>query len=245
MARPRADRRARVPARGRAHGSDALDRARSRHSVLVRDHRADGCGACSRCRCPPPPPCPVASRATRHACAGGRAGRPRGRGARRRLPGSALPIGPPLLALRLGRLGVLGPEGEGDLLLRRPRRAVLPRAREPELPAARAGARGLRVPLHGLRRRRHAQRAVLVLRVWLRRSGRGAARPARLALRPLAVHRPRARHAARGRPQPRPASRLPARLLLRAGRAPRRALARRPRALAARHGVDLHGRLPS
>ena len=121
--------------------------------------------------------------------------------ARDRLPGSALPRRPALGPVRIRRVVVLGPEGEGDLLLRRPRRAVLQRAAERDVSAARAGARGLGLPLHGLGGRRHPPRAVLVPPGGLRRGGRGAAGDPRSAGAAVVVPAPRARQPARRRPE--------------------------------------------
>ena len=70
---------------------------------------------------------------------------------------------PPGGALRVGRVGLLGAEGESDLLLRRARRGLLQAAPGPDVPAARSGVRGRRVPLHGVRRPGHAPPPVLVL----------------------------------------------------------------------------------
>ena len=69
-------------------------------------------------------------------------------------------LGPVLV----GRLVVLDPEGEGDLLLRRARRGLLHHAARPVVSAARPGARRRGVPCHGERRCRDPPCPVLALR---------------------------------------------------------------------------------
>ena len=70
----------------------------------------------------------------------------------------------PVRSLLVGRLVVLGAEGESDLLLRKHRRRVLQAASRLVLSAARPRARRGRVQVHGKSRRRDAPRPVLALR---------------------------------------------------------------------------------
>src|SRR5262249_8520477 len=143
------------------------------------------------------------------------------------------PRRPAPAACGLGRLGLLGAEGEGDLLLRRARSAAVPDSPRPELPAPRARARRHELPAHGLRRHDRAGHAVLVPPRGVPRRGRRAAARTRVAGRRLALPRAR-RRPARGRPPAVAADRrLAARLLLRPRGAVTRALAPHRRALAA------------
>ena len=102
----------------------------------------------------------------------------------------------PVRSVLVGRLGVLGAEGEGDLLLREHRPRALQGASRLVLSAARPRARCGRVQAHGKSRRRDAPRPVLALRCRVRLGARRASRRARSRLDPLAVRAPRPRRAA-------------------------------------------------
>ena len=94
----------------------------------------------------------------------------------RALSGGALSVGAPARALRLRRLGLLDPEGQGALLLSRARRAALHIAPGPDVPAARPRARCVRVLRDGRGRHGHASPPVLVCRGRVRRRDCGAPR---------------------------------------------------------------------
>ena len=166
----------------------------------------------------------------------------------RRRPGGAPPRG--LLPLRapaepagVRRLGVLGAEGEGDLLLRRPRRAGVHDQRRADLSAAPPDPRRSRVPCDGDRRHGHVPPAVLVPRHRCGGRGRGLPAPSRARLAALAVGRARDGRSPLRRPPPDPAGRRPRRRPLRRRGAPARALAARPARLAAcRRRSALRGR---
>src|SRR5439155_15027001 len=93
-----------------------------------------------------------------------------GRPARGAVPRRASP-GP----VRVRRLGVLGAEGEGDLLLPRSRRALLLDPARTVVPAPRSGPRGGVLPVHGTSRRGDLAPPVLVPLRRLRRGRRRAA----------------------------------------------------------------------
>ena len=78
------------------------------------------------------------------------------------LPRGAVPLGAPAEPPGVRRVGVLGAEGEGDLLLRRPRRAGLHDRAGPSYPPLAADPRRGGVPRDGERRHRHTPRPVLV-----------------------------------------------------------------------------------
>ena len=85
------------------------------------------------------------------------------------------------------RLGVLGAEGEGALLLRRPGRAGVHDLGRADLPAAPSDSRRGRLPRDGGNRRRHAAPPVLVPARRRRRGPGGLPLPSRPGLGALAV----------------------------------------------------------
>ncbi len=101
-----------------------------------------------------------------------------GRRAGGALPRGAVSRGAPAKPPGVRRLGVLGSEGQGDLLLQRSRRARLHDGAQLDVPAAAADPRRDGFPCDGRGGRHHAARAVLVPpRRRRRRCGRLAASP--------------------------------------------------------------------
>ena len=191
------------------------DRPHARRRHARRRRRGSGAG---------PPAAPVAAE---HARVDAHPSRHRGwRRARRSPARGALPRGTAAEPAGLRRLGVLGSEGEGPLLLRRARRAGVHDLGRADLPAARADPRRGRLPRHGERGRRHVPPPVLVPAPRRRRRARRLSVPAGPRLAPLAVapRRPR-RTALRGAPA-HPAGGHARRRALRRRRGASRAVAR-------------------
>ncbi len=135
-------------------------------------------------------------------------------------------------------MGLLGAQGQGDLLLRWPGRAGVHDGVGPVLPTVAAHPRRRGVPCDGRGRRRYPAPPVLVRRRRLRVGRRGAPAPACTGLASLAAARARARRAAVRRAPACSAGRHPRGRLRRHCRALARALAPRPRRLACRRGGD-------
>ena len=165
--------RARVPAR-RRRVRCPLDGAPRRRRPVRRDRgrgrrsSSSVAGAVRR---------PVRLRRTSQRGIGCGPGRRRSRGrlggrhrARRALPRGPVPHRAAAEPPGVRRLGVLGAEGQGDLLLPRPRRARVHDDPERPVPAAAADPRRRGLPRDGRRGRGHPARAVLVPRRRRRRA---------------------------------------------------------------------------
>ena len=157
-----------------------------------------------------------------------------GRRARGALPRGVVPRGTAVEPPGIRRVGVLGAEGDGDLLLRRPRRACLHDDSELVVPAAAADPRRRGLPRDRRRGRVHAARAVLVPRRRCRRGCGRAAPSSHPRVDPLAAASPRSGRSSLRRAAVRAARRRPPRHPRRRRGAAARAVAPRLGRLAAR-----------
>ena len=132
------------------------------------------------------------------------------------------------------RLGVLGAEGEGDLLLRRARRADLHDERRPDVSADRPDPRRGGLSRDGIRRRRHVPPPVLVPLGGRRRGDRRVPLPARAPLGTVVVTPARPRRPSLRRGAPDAAGRRARRPALRGRRAAAHTLATRRSGVAPR-----------